>query len=125
MAITAAGCEWPGSAESEADNVNTSTGTAADNTGRNERDRDLDTLTPEDQSESEEDRTITQRVRQGVVGEYGATAAAANVTIVTVDRVVTLRGPVNSESEQSTIGTIARNVEGVSRVDNQLEIASE
>jgi osmotically-inducible protein OsmY len=71
------------------------------------------------------DRTITQLVRQGVVDEYGVTTDTANVTIVTVDRVVTLRGPANSETEQSTIGAIAQRVDRVRQVDNQLEVASQ
>ncbi len=142
IAIAAVGCKGQGSEAAEYDNPNTSTGTAVantgtavgntrtavdnagtavDNTGKNERDRDMNTRTPEDQG-GEGDRTITQLVRQSVVKEYGATTAAGNVKIVTVDGVVTLRGPVNTESERSAIGTIAQRVAGVSRVDNQLEV---
>lgn len=99
-------------------------GTRADNTKTNERDRNPSTLTPADQGGSEADRTITQRVRQGVVSRDGLSMTAKNVKIVTVDGVVTLRGPVNNDSEQSTIGTIAKGVDGVKRVDNQLEVAS-
>lgn len=99
-------------------------GTPADNTKTNERDRNSATLTPGDQGGSEADRTITQRVRQGVVGRDGLSMTAKNVKIITVDGVVTLRGPVNNQEEQSTIGTIAQGVDGVKRVDNQLEIAS-
>lgn len=126
LAIAAVGCNRA----AESDGVNTSTntfrGTSADNTGKNERDRDMQTLTPGDQggSEGDVDRKITQLVRKGVVEEYGALTAAANVKIITVDRVVTLRGPVDSQSEQSTIETIARRVDRVVRVDNQLEVAS-
>lgn len=124
LAIAAVGCKGPGNAAAESEKLDAPVGNAADNTGKNERDRDLKTLTPGDQGGGEVDRTITQLVRQGVVEEYGATAAAANVKIVTVDRVVTLRGPVNSASEQATIGTIAGRVDRVARVDNQLEVAS-
>lgn len=123
LAIAAVGCKGPGNAAAESNTTNAPMGTSADNTGKNERDRDMKTLTPEDQA-GEADRTITKLVRQGVVAEYGATSAAGNVKIVTVDGVVTLRGPVNTESEQSTIGTIAGRVDRVKRVDNQLEVAS-
>lgn len=124
MAIAAVGCDKESGNESaESYQANTSTRTAEDNTGKNERDRDMKTLTPEDQG-GEGDRKITQLVRQNVVKEYGATTDAANVKIVTVDGVVTLRGPVNSESEQSAIGSMAQKVDGVRRVDNQLEVAS-
>ena len=98
---------------------------AADNTDKNERDRNASALTPGDQGESEADRTITQRVRQGIVGHDGLSMTAENVKIITVDGVVTLRGPVKSPQERSTIASIAQGVEGVQRVDNHLEIASE
>jgi hyperosmotically inducible periplasmic protein len=97
--------------------------TAADNTEKNERDK-AGALTPGDQGESESDRTITQKVRQGVVGHDGLSTNATNVKIITRDSVVTLRGPVESQKEKTTVETIARQVEGVKRVENQLEIAA-
>ena len=49
---------------------------------------------------------------------------ATNVKIITRDSVVTLRGPVESQQEKTTVETIARKVEGVKRVENQLEVAA-
>jgi len=100
------------------------TGSAADNTDKNERDRDDKTLTPTDQGESTADRTITQQIRQGVVGADEVSAGAKNVKIITVDGVVTLRGPVESVTEKTNIAALANKVEGVKRVDNQLEVAA-
>jgi hyperosmotically inducible periplasmic protein len=97
---------------------------AADNTKRNERDDKAGALTPGDQGESESDRTITQKVRQGVVGHDELSTNATNVKIITRDSVVTLRGPVDSQKEKTAVETIARQVEGVKRVENQLEIAA-
>lgn len=97
---------------------------AADNTEKNERDRNEPALTPGDQGENEADRTITQHVRQGIVGHDALSMTAENVKIITVDGVVTLRGPVKDAQERSTIATVAQGVAGVKRVDNQLEIAS-
>lgn len=97
---------------------------AADNTDKNERDRGDDTLTPMDQGESEADRTITQQIRQGVVGADEISAGAKNVKIITVDGVVTLRGPVESATEKANIAALATKVAGVKRVDNQLEVAA-
>ncbi len=141
LAMATVGCKARERGTAEFDKANTPTDTpaeratnpttdttpeerAVDNTGKNERDRDMDTRTPEDQ-DGEMDREITQAVRKGVVDEYGVTTSAANVKIVTVDGVVTLRGPVDSESEKKAIGTIAEQVERVKRVDNQLEVASQ
>ncbi len=96
----------------------------ADNTKKNERDRDGDTVTPEDQAENDADRSITQRIRQAVVDKDGLSVNAKNVKIMTANGVVTLRGPVQSAGEKSSIASIAQATAGVSRVDNQLEIAT-
>lgn len=96
----------------------------ADNTKKNERDRDPAALTPGDQGESEADRTITQNIRRAVVGKDGLSLTAKNVKIITRDGITTLRGPVKSEQEKAEIGALAQGVEGVKRVDNQLEVAA-
>jgi hyperosmotically inducible periplasmic protein len=97
---------------------------AADNTGKNERDQRVAALTPGDQGGSEADRTVTQHVRQGVVDDGTLSMTAKNVKIITVDGVVTLRGPVNSAAEKSQVASIAQRVAGVTRVDDKLEIVS-
>lgn len=94
----------------------------ADNTKRNARDADGTTLTPLDQGENEADRTITQQIRKAVVGHDQLSTNAKNVKIITQDGVVTLRGPVKSAEEKSTIASVAQKTGGVKRVDNQLEI---
>ena len=96
----------------------------ADNTMVNERDRHTAALTPTDQGENEIDRTITQKVRQGVMKDDFLSITAKNVKIITTNSIVTLRGPVKNEKERSDIATIAAGTDGVKRVDNQLEIAA-
>jgi len=98
--------------------------TPADNTKTNERDRDPSALTPTDQGEKEGDLAITQKIRQGVVKDDALSMTAKNVKIITVDGVVTLRGPVKSEKEKTDILALVQKTEGVKRVDNQLEIAA-
>jgi len=44
------------------------------------------------------------------------------VKIIARNGVVTLRGPVKSAAEKSTIATVAGKTDGVKRVDDQLEI---
>ena len=53
------------------------------------------------------------------IGPY----AMGNVKIITNAGIVTLRGPVKTEQEKSAIEAKAKQVAGVTRVDNQLEIA--
>lgn len=94
----------------------------ADNTARNARDANGNTLTPMDQGESDADRTITQQIRKAVVNHDQLSTNAKNVKIITVNGVVTLRGPVKSPEEKATIASVAQKTTGVKRVDNQLEI---
>jgi osmotically-inducible protein OsmY len=105
------------------DQVAKSNAIAPDNTGRNERDRGGETKTPGDQSENEADRTITQNVRQAITSDDALSTSAQNVKIVTSDGTVTLRGPVKSEKEKQDIEAKAKQVAGVKRVENELEIA--
>ncbi len=94
----------------------------ADDTAKNVRDRDSRTLTPMDQGGSEGDRTITQEIRKQVTGRDELSMNAKNVKIITIDGVVTLRGPVKDAGEKTTIAGIARKAPGVKRVDDQIEV---
>lgn len=97
----------------------------ADDTGRNARDRGGRTLTPTDQSNAESDLKITQQIRQKITEKDQLSTDAENVKIVTDAGVVTLRGPVENEVEKRTIVELARNTEGVMRVDDQLEVSNQ
>jgi len=97
---------------------------APDNSGRNVRDRNDATKTAGDQSESEADRTISQNIRQAIVADDSVSTNGKNVKIITVDGMVTLRGPVKTEQEKTNIGAKAQQIAGVKRVDNQLEITN-
>ena len=126
LALAAVGCDQSaeGKAKGEPGKSDTAA-TPADNTKKNERDRDTAALTPGDQGESETDRTITQKIRQGVVGNDALSMTAKNVKIITKNGVVTLRGPVKSDKEKTDIALLAQKVAGVQQVDNQLEVAAE
>ena len=96
-----------------------------DNTAVNARDRDGRALTATDHSENPADRDLTARLRQQVVSDDSLSTTAKNVKIITNAGVVTLRGPVNSEQEKQAIAAKAKQVAGVQRVDNQLEVAAQ
>jgi osmotically-inducible protein OsmY len=95
-----------------------------DNSGRNVRDRDDQNKTSGDQSESEADRTISQNIRAAITSDDSLSTNAKNVKIITSDGTVTLRGPVKSDKEKTEIEAKAKQIAGVKKVDNQLEIAS-
>jgi osmotically-inducible protein OsmY len=122
LPLTAFGCDASEDRASTSDRPGTTV--PADNTERNARDREVAALTPADQGGSEADRTVTQRIRQGVVDSETLSVNGKNVKIITVDGVVTLRGPVASDEEKTQIATVASRVPGVKRVENQLEIAA-
>jgi hyperosmotically inducible periplasmic protein len=114
-----------GCAKNRSENKQVSqTAVAPDNSGRNVRDRNDQTKTAEDQSESEADRAISQNIRQAITADDSLSTNGKNVKIITSDGVVTLRGPVKSDKEKSTIGAKAQQVAGVKNVDNQLEITN-
>lgn len=96
----------------------------ADSTERNVRDRGGNTPTPMDQGGSKADIAITQEIRKAVVAKDDFSTNAKNVKIITVDGVVTLRGPVKTSNEKTTIANIAQQTAGVKRVDDQIEIES-
>jgi hypothetical protein len=92
-----------------------------DNSGRNVRDEDGKTLTPMDQSNDPADLDLTQKIRQGITSNDAMSIQAQNIKIITQGGVVTLRGPVKTMDEKTTIEAVATSA-GAKRIDNQLEI---
>ncbi len=122
--LVAFGCKRAEDSQKASDTTPTVEALQADNTKKNERDRDGDTVTRSTSPRPRPDRTITQHIRQEVVGKDGLSMNAKNVKIVTAQGVVTLRGPVQTANEKADIASIAQKTAGVTRVDNQLEIAA-
>ena len=95
---------------------------AADNTAKNERDASGETQTSGDQSNSPEDIKITADIRRAIVAEKSLSMTAKNVKIITVNGMVTLRGPVNTAEEKAMIAKLAHSAAGKAKIDNQLEV---
>lgn len=114
LAVTFLACESKDTHKSESREV--------DNTARNTRDTNFDTLTPEDQSESKPDRTISQNIRKALMSDDTLSQNAKNLKIITIDGVVTLRGVVNSPQEKDLIARKANAINGVKRIENQLDV---
>ena len=93
----------------------------ADNTGKNARDKDNQSVTATDQSNDPADIKMSADIRKMVVGDDSLSMMAKNVKIVTIDGVVTLRGPVESEKEKATIESHAKQV-GAKKITNDLEV---
>ena len=95
--------------------------TDADNTAKN-ADVNTPTETPTAQSESGPDIEISAAIRKAVVEDKALSVNAHNVKIVTSGGVVTLRGPVKSDAEKQSIESKAKQVAGVTSVNNLLEV---
>jgi osmotically-inducible protein OsmY len=95
----------------------------ADNTGKNVRDRNAAALTAGEQSGEKGDVAITARIRKSLVADKDLSTNAHNVKVITKGGVVTLRGPVDTAQEKATVAAKAKQVAGVTHVDDQLEIA--
>ncbi|WP_046350797.1 BON domain-containing protein [Janthinobacterium sp. B9-8] len=93
-----------------------------DNTEMNVRDKSGATLTPQMQSNRKEDRKLLAAVRRTVVDDNTLSTSGQNVKILARDGVVTLRGPVDNESEKNKLGDLAKQVAGVTSVLNQLDV---
>jgi hyperosmotically inducible protein len=100
-------------------------GTAPDNTGMNVTDRNPGALTAGEQSNSKADIALTSKIRRAVMKDDALSTAAHNVKIISVNGVVTLRGPVNNEQEKTAIGSKAEAIAGANKVENQLQVKNE
>lgn len=72
------------------------------------------------QSNQSSDLTITRNIRRAVIKDKSLSTAAHNVTIITKDGKVTLKGEVKSDSEKQAVESAATNVAGAGNVDDQL-----
>lgn len=95
----------------------------ADNTAQNERDRGGSTLTPQDQIKgSPQDINWTRAARQRLVKDRTLSSNAKNIKIITIDEVMTLRGPVKTEAEREKVLAHAKSVSSRLQVIDNLEV---
>lgn len=72
------------------------------------------------QSNQSSDIAITRNIRRALVKDKSLSISAHNVTIITKDGKVTLKGRVKSDAEKQTVETTAASVAGAGNVDDQL-----
>lgn len=96
---------------------------AVDNSAINARDRDGQNLTVQDQSRgSMTDVELTRLARQRLVQDQNLSTNGKNIKIITLDRVMTLRGPVASTAEKMRVLDHARAVSSNVQVIDNLEV---
>lgn len=95
---------------------------SADNSAHNADDVAGKDLTPLDQSHAKVDVELTRSIRKALVDDDTLGTNAQNVKVITVDGMVTLRGPVTNAEEQARIVAIAKQAAGLDRVQDELEV---
>jgi len=96
--------------------------TQPDNTRVNKRDRKPGAVTADQQKMNMSDRDLTKKIRQAVMADKSLSTYAHNVKIVSQNGTVTLKGPVRSDVEKSTIEAKATEIAGADKVKNEISV---
>jgi hypothetical protein len=99
--------------------------TPPDNTKMNKGDGSAGAVTADQQKMNPGDRKLTQTIRKSVMADKSLSTYAHNVKIITMNGMVTLRGPVRSEDEKKTI--VAKAIDaagGADKVTDELSVNS-
>ena len=83
-----------------------------DNTKTNKRDRSPGAVTADQQKMNSADRELSKKIRQAIIADKSLSTYAHNVKIISQDGTVTLKGPVHSDTEKSTIEAKAAEIAG-------------
>jgi len=83
-----------------------------DNTKTNKRDRSPGAVTADQQKMNGSDRELSKKIRQAIIADKSLSTYAHNVKIISQDGIVTLKGPVRSDAEKTTIEAKAAEVAG-------------
>ena len=96
---------------------------AADNSKVNKRDRSPSAVTADQQKVNASDQELTRNIRKSIIADKSLSTYAHNIKIISIDGMVTLKGPVRSEAEKKTV--IAKAVEvthSADKVSNQISV---
>ena len=97
--------------------------TKPDNTSVNKRDRNPGEATADQQKMNATDRALTAKIRKSVVADKSLSTYAHNVKIISQNGTVTLKGPVHSDDEVTSIMAKASEVAGSpDKVVNQMSV---
>ena len=97
----------------------------SDNSKINTRDRVPGAVTADQQSNATNDTKITQKIRQDIMNQKNLSTYAQNVKVISVNGMVTLKGPVRSNQEHTSLLQYARAAAGVSNVTDEMTVVTE
>jgi hyperosmotically inducible periplasmic protein len=93
-----------------------------DNTAKNKGDQTPGAVTADHQKTNAADRDLTAKIRRAIIANKSLSMYAHNVKIVSQNGIVTLKGPVRSDGEVSSIMANAVEIAGGDNVVNQLTV---
>jgi len=96
---------------------------APDNTKANQGDATQGATTADQQKMNTTDRNITKQIRSAIYKDKSLSTYAHNIKIISQDGKVTLKGPVRTDDEKTSIEAKAAAVVGEGNVTSQLEVA--
>jgi osmotically-inducible protein OsmY len=97
--------------------------TKPDNTAVNKRDQNPGEATADQQKMNAADRALTAKIRKAVIADKNLSSYAHNVKIISQNGTVTLKGPVRSDDEVTSI--MSKATEGAGSPDkvvNQMSV---
>jgi hyperosmotically inducible periplasmic protein len=97
---------------------------AADNTKMNQRDRSDSEATADRQKENPTDRQLSQQIRRALVKDKSLSTNAHNVKVVSQNGTVTLKGPVDSDTEKQAVEDKAAQIAGADKVNSEIQVRS-
>lgn len=92
--------------------------TAPDNSNQNKN----QTPTADNQSNAQSDRMTTAKIRKALTSDKTLSTYAHNVKIITLNGVVTLKGPVKSDEEKEKVAAMAANIVSANKVTDELTV---
>ncbi len=103
--------------------VNAKDAPQADNSAQNAGAERRDAVTAEKQNNKKSNVEILAQIRKSIVDDNGLSMNAKNAKILFKDGLVTLKGPVDSDSEKARVEELAKSCSSVSSVKNMLTVA--
>ncbi len=98
---------------------------APDNTERNKTHDGEHAVTADQQKNNETDVEITRKIRRAITSDKSLSTYAHNVKIIAMNGAVTLKGPVKSEKEKTTVEAVANKVAGTEKVTSEIEVSAQ
>jgi hyperosmotically inducible periplasmic protein len=93
--------------------------TAPDNSAKNKHHK----MTADQQTNAAGDRDLTEQIRKSIIADKSLSLYAHNVKIITINGMVTLKGPVKSDAEKQTVANLAvKAAGGQEKVTNNITV---